>query len=143
MIFNRQEIFLLQILASGSCPDIYHNELYKLIAPLTTFCSLYNLFLFPILDEEFLKGEAIFSKMDLIKISSILKDACIGMVDLMHPDLSPSMKDTLNDSFIYPTKTRSANLEPNTRSVPIEIKIKSKSFTALFLVWIYLISHLF
>jgi hypothetical protein len=51
---------LVQLLASGSsiC-EIYDNNLFKLIPPLITFCSLNNLFLLPILDEEFIKGEAI------------------------------------------------------------------------------------
>ena len=74
------------MLASGSISEIYHDDLIKIVAPLSTFCCLYNLFLLSILDKEFLQGEAVFSKMDLIKMSSVLKDVCIGVISLMHPD---------------------------------------------------------
>ncbi len=47
--------------------------MYKIVAPLSTFSSLYNLFLLPILDDEFLNGEAIFSKSELIKMGCHLK----------------------------------------------------------------------
>ncbi len=88
---ERQEINLIQLLASGnnSGVDIYDRSLFQIIPSLITFCSLYNLFLLPILDEEFLKGKAIFSKEELIRICSILKDICLGMIRLMHPDTKP------------------------------------------------------
>ncbi len=69
------------------------------MAPLSTFCSLYNLFLLPILDEEFLKGEAIFSKIDLIKMSSNLKDVCLGIIQLMHPDTATTSTSNATSSF--------------------------------------------
>jgi hypothetical protein len=39
----------------------------------------------PILDEEFIKGEAIFTKNELVKMASVLKDVCIGIIEYMHP----------------------------------------------------------
>jgi len=53
---SSNEIYYLHILASGNLSRLSQNDLYKIVAPLSTFCSLYNLFLLPILDEEFLKG---------------------------------------------------------------------------------------
>ena len=85
-----QDLYLIQMLASTSCPDSYTDQLCRLIAPLSTFCSLYSLFLLPVLDEEFLRGEAIFSKADLIHISALLKNCCVGLVSLMHPQLEQS-----------------------------------------------------
>ena len=52
----------------GNLAKLNQEELYKIVAPLSTFSSLYNLFLLPILDDEFLNGEAIFSKGELIKV---------------------------------------------------------------------------
>ena len=109
---------MVQLLASGSTIEIYDNNLFKLIPPLITFCSLYNLFLLPILDEEFIKGEAIFTKLDLIQISSILKDICLGIIHLMHPDAKPL--------------TIVSNNEQNANN--IDIRIKAIYFTHLFQV---------
>ena len=86
------------MLASGTCTEIYDNELSKIVAPLSTFCSLYNLFLLPIMDKDFLNGEAIFSKTELIKMCAILKDICLGIIRLMHPDTFLSVKNSSGDS---------------------------------------------
>lgn len=118
---EKQEIFLVQLLASGSsiC-EIYDNNLFKLIPPLITFCSLYNLFLLPILDEEFIKGEAIFTKLDLIQISSTLKDICLGIIHLMHPDTKPLSSSTIISGG------------GNNNNNNFDIKIKAIYFTHLF-----------
>ena len=116
------------MLSSGSCPDVYHNHLYKLVAPLSTFCALYNLFLLPIFDKEFIAGEAIFSKLDLIKMSSLLKEVCISTVELMHPEKPAIMK---NDSF---TMLNKANRNQIEHKPSIETTIKAKCFTHLFKV---------
>ena len=118
---ENQEIFLVQLLASGSTIEIYDNNLFKLIPPLITFCSLYNLFLLPILDEEFIKGEAIFTKLDLIQISSTLKDICLGIIHLMHPDTKP-----LTSSNIIMGSSSAAG------GNNFDIKIKAIYFTHLF-----------
>ena len=70
----------------GNLAKLNQEDLYKIVAPLSTFSSLYNLFLLPILDDEFLNGEAIFGKAELIKMGSNLKDVCLGIIHLMHPD---------------------------------------------------------
>lgn len=120
------------MLASGSCPDIYYNNLFKLVAPLSTFCSLYNLFLLSIFDKEFLEGQAIFSKMDLIKMSSLLKDISIGIVDLMHPDVNTaSMRNTFNEFSPYKTRL---STEPLPKTYSNETMVKAKCFSHLFLV---------
>ncbi|CAF0734601.1 unnamed protein product [Brachionus calyciflorus] len=124
-----QEISLIQILASGNCPDIYHPYLFKLVAPLSTFCSLYYIFLIPIFDKEFIAGEAIFSKLDLIKMSSSLKEVCVSTVELMHPEI-PSVCKT--DSFTMQNKA-SRNQQTENKP-PIEVVVKARCFTHLFLV---------
>lgn len=83
---SKNEIYYLQVLASGNLAKLDQESLYKIVAPLSTFSSLYNLFLLPILDDEFLNGEAIFGKIELIKMGSNLKDVCLGIIQLMHPD---------------------------------------------------------
>jgi ubiquitin-protein ligase E3 C len=77
---------LVHLAALGTCPDMYFESMLELVAPLSTFCSLYSLFLLTILDVEFLKGEAIFTKLELIKMCTILRDVCIGAINYMHPD---------------------------------------------------------
>lgn len=124
------------MLASGSFSETYYDDLLKLVAPLSTFCSLYNLFLLPILDKEFLNGEAIFSKLDLIKISSVLKDVCIGVVSLMHPDAPPNpevhygyqAKRTNSGSSLALYSHQSAN------NTLVQLKIQAKCFAHLFQV---------
>jgi hypothetical protein len=74
--------------------------------------------LLPILDEEFIKGEAIFTKLDLIQISSTLKDICLGIIHLMHPDTKP-----LSSSTIISGGGNNNNFD---------IKIKAIYFTHLF-----------
>ena len=136
------------MLASGTFSEIYHDDLFRMVAPLSTFCSLYNLFLLPILDEEFLRGEAIFSKMDLIKMSSILKDVCIGVIVLMHPDKNTyreiSRLDSMNQSFRPLSSSNSdrnsegiskvAIVHHNSNLHEVDMKIKAKYFTHLFQV---------
>jgi hypothetical protein len=133
------------MLASCSFSEIYHDDLVKIVAPLSTFCSLYNLFLLPILDKEFLKGEAIFSKMDLIKMSSLLKDVCIGVIILMHPD--PYSNNTNDSSFTISRNLSSGNSIQDTKNLMqnrsssgnaylnaqiLDKQIKAKCFTHLF-----------
>ena len=134
---SNQDLYLLQMLASGSCPEIYLNHMFKINAPLSTFCSLYNLFLLPILDEELLKGEAIFSKNELIKMSAILKDACIGIIDFMHPaTYFNNFKDThVNDMDFYePQKSVGNKFTSPNQVIHLDTKIKAKYFTHLFQV---------
>jgi hypothetical protein len=143
------------MLASCSFSETYHDDLIKIVAPLSAFCTLYNLFLLPILDKEFLRGEAIFSKMDLIKMSSILKDICMGVIVLMHPDL-PYTSSTTNDQslasaaatssrrYVHIRQKQAQNSAGNafTRSTVssnrrhsaqmMDLKIKAKYFTHLF-----------
>ncbi len=150
----RQEIYTLQMLASCSFSEIYHDDLVKIVAPLSTFCSLYNLFLLPILDKEFLKGEAIFSKMDLIKMSSILKDVCIGAIILMHPDPYSSTSDSSftfsrnlsSGSSIQDTKNLMQNRSISNSSFNAQIldkKIKAKCFTHLFQTCALLVQRIY
>jgi hypothetical protein len=115
-------------LATGSFSETFHNDLFRLVAPLSTFCCLYNLFLLAILDEEFIKGEAIFSKMDLIKMSSLLKDSCVGLIVLMHPD------QNFNNSVSFYVTPEKDNLSRSiyTNSSNMELKTKAKYFTHLF-----------
>lgn len=108
------------MLASGSCPEAYHKDLFRLVAPLSTFCSLYNLYLLRIFDNEFIAGKAIFSKLDLIKMSSLLRDVCIGTVELMHPEM------------VQPSRTfKGKEVE---WKIPIETIVKASCFTHLFSV---------
>jgi hypothetical protein len=137
-IYLRQDIYLLKILANGSIPEIYENESMKIVAPLSTFCSLYNLFLLPILDEEFLKGEAIFSKLDLIKMSAYLKDACIGVITLMHPEVYVP-KEANHHNLVHhassdPRMHAFAQNEALAKSNLFKIKMKAKYFNHLFQV---------
>lgn len=122
---EKQEILLVRLLASGSTMEIYDKSLFKLIPPLITFCSLYNLFLLPILDEEFIKGEAIFTKLDLIQISSTLKDICLGIIHLMHPDTKPLMSSMV----IRKSENKFGAVNDNNN---MDIKIKAIYFTHLF-----------
>ena len=134
---SNQDLYLLQMLASGSCPEIYLNHMFQINAPLSTFCSLYNLFLLPILDEELLKGEAIFSKNELIKMSSILKDACIGIIDFMHPaTYFNNFKDNHSNDleFYEPQKSLTKKFTSPNQVINLDTKIKAKYFTHLFQV---------
>ena len=141
------------MLVGGTCTEIYDNELSKIVAPLSTFCSLYNLFLLPILDKEFLNGEAIFSKTELIKMCAILKDICLGIIRLMHPDTFLSVKNPGENEFLgtatspnklassygptastrfkqlYQTNNTSAK---SNEEVISEMKLKAVNFTHLF-----------
>ncbi len=139
------------MLASGSCPDIYTNQLCKLVAPLSTFCSLYSLFLLPILDEEFLRGEAIFSKSELIQISSILKNVCIGIVNLMHPDTSYILTTTtsaISTSVFLNQKSNNifplinSSLEKQKELMIKDTKLKARYFTHLFHVCTQLVQRM-
>ena len=138
MLNYRQDIYLLKLLANGNIPEVYENELMKIVAPLSTFCSLYNLFLLPILDEEFLRGEAIFSKMDLIKISSYLKDACFGVITLMHPEAyhhhSSSSSSSHHHHHHHHHHHDSARNSLENAKLSIKSKCKAKYFTHLFKV---------
>lgn len=135
-LFFRQDIYVMQMLASGSFSETYYDDLMKLVAPLSTFCSLYNLFLLPILDKEFLNGEAIFSKLDLIKISSILKDVCTGVVSLMHPDTPPNPE--VYHGFHGKRTNSGSSLalygHSNVNNTLMQLKIQAKCFTHLFQV---------
>ncbi len=131
MTFNDEssnQIYFLHILASGNLSRLNQNDLYKILAPLTTFCSLYNLFLLPILDEEFLKGEAIFTKLELIKMSSILKDVCLGIIQLMHPE-SVIVSNSFN------------NIKIN--NFDLKLKKQASCFTLLFQSCVHLVQRLF
>lgn len=144
----KQDVYLLKLLANGSIPEVYENELIRLVAPLSSFCALYNLFLLPILDEEFLKGEAIFSKQDLINMSAYLKDACIGIITLMHPELYSGRDNPVaagSSSFLFASSAlessssskQHAQATPKSLSqtVSLKTKIKAKYFTHLFQVF--------
>lgn len=143
------------MLANGSIPEIYENESMKIVAPLSTFCSLYNLFLLPILDEEFLRGEAIFSKMDLIKMSAYLKDACFGIITLMHPEAYHSSPLTTNTSSGGLTKPSNHHHHHHERSYSsgqsahetqtnlLKLKCKAKYFTHLFQACSQLVQRMF
>lgn len=132
---SNQDLYLLQMLASGSCPEIYLNHMFQINAPLSTFCSLYNLFLLPILDEELLKGEAIFSKNELIKMSSILKDACIGIIDFMHPaTYFNNFKENQDMEQFDLAKNFNKKFTSPNQVINLDTKIKAKYFTHLFQV---------
>ena len=144
---SNQDLYLLQMLASGSCPEIYLNHMFQINAPLSTFCSLYNLFLLPILDEELLKGEAIFSKNELIKMSSILKDACIGIIDFMHPatyfnnfNKENNYSNSEND-MLEPQKNFTKKFTSPNQVINLDTKIKAKYFTHLFQVRRFYVSY--
>ena len=111
---------MIQLIASGSV-EIYDTNLMRIVSPLFTFCSLYNLFLLPILDEQFLKGEAVFSKAELINISASLKEICLGIIRLMHSDTKAQV---FTNTFNSATKT---NL--------FDVKLKTIYFTNLFQVF--------
>lgn len=127
------EIYYLHILASGNLSRLSQNDLYRIVAPLSTFCSLYNLFLLPILDEEFLKGEAIFTKLELIKMSSILKDVCLGIIQLMHPETA----------VIAATSTIYSNKPTTTSEIDLKLKKQASCFTLLFQSCAQLVQRLY
>lgn len=142
------------MLANGSIPEVYENESMKIVAPLSTFCSLYNLFLLPILDEEFLRGEAIFSKMDLIKMSAYLKDACFGIITLMHPEAYHSASIANSTSTHSSTSLSSYNNHESRthfgQAAHVEaqanlakLKCKAKYFTHLFKTCSQLVQRMF
>jgi hypothetical protein len=139
---DRQDIYLLKMIANWSITEIYENELMRIVAPLSTFCALYNLFLLPILDEEFLKGEAIFSKLELIKMSAYLKDACVGIITLMHPEIVPTrdLVSATTTTLTSPTagaldtKFDRSHAQISSQTFSLKTKIKAKYFTHLFQV---------
>jgi ubiquitin-protein ligase E3 C len=115
------------------------------VTPLSTFCSLYNLFLLPILDEEFLRGEAIFSKADLIQMSNILKNVCLGIICLMHPETNSSSASASNQVqySLFRSKNKFSNSD-NEHSVKENEERKKKAvyFTRLFQVCSLLVQRM-
>jgi hypothetical protein len=65
--------------------------------PLSAFNFLYNFSLLPVLDEELFKGESVFAKEELLKITSTLKDVSVNIVNLIHPE---KLKSNTNDTTV-------------------------------------------
>lgn len=129
------------------------EDLYKIVAPLSTFSSLYNLFLLPILDDEFLNGEAIFTKVELIKMGSNLKDVCLGIIHLMHPDTasasqsagSSSQGSLIDESLLYKNlnkRLNSPNMQRNDASFK-KLRKQAACFTHLFQQCAQLVQRLY
>ena len=130
----------------GNLSKLDQENLYKIVAPLSVFCSLYNLFLLPILDEEFLKGEAIFSKVELIKMSSNLKDVCLGIIQLMHPDTAASTSP-LEETDLYKNLSKRAHNRSfeALKNDPSYMRLKKQAacFTHLFQQSVQLVQRLY
>lgn len=58
-----------------------------IVPPLTVFCELFSLLITTLHDGEFASGESIpFTLHELVPVISILKDVCLGLVELAFPD---------------------------------------------------------
>ncbi len=117
------------------------------MAPLSTFSSLYNLFLLPILDDEFLNGEAIFSKGELIKMGCHLKDVCLGIIQLMHPDTAKSQAasagDSVREADIYKNLSRRQMAAPSRDPAFLALRKQAMCFTHLFQQCVQLVQRLY
>lgn len=75
------------------------------------------------MDEQFLKGEALFSKEKLIEICAILKEICVGIISLMHSETRSQQL------YIFNSIDNSAA----TKNL-FDVKLKTIYFTNLFQV---------
>lgn len=148
---TKNQLYYLQVLASGNLAKLNQEDLYKIVAPLSTFSSLYNLFLLPILDDEFLNEKAIFSKIELIKMSSNLKDVCLGIIQLMHPDTATpqtgsSASNYIDESDMYKNlhkRLNSSNNQSKKDASFMRLRKQAACFTLLFQQCAQLVQRLY
>uniref|UniRef100_A0A6M2E0P6 Ubiquitin-protein ligase E3C n=1 Tax=Xenopsylla cheopis TaxID=163159 RepID=A0A6M2E0P6_XENCH len=81
---------LLLILSRGFAMTAEDTDL--IVPPLTVFCELFSILISTLHDGEFSSAESIpFTLPELIPVIGILKDVCLGLVELAFPDSRPSI----------------------------------------------------
>ena len=83
------------------------RDIDRIVPLLSLFCSLFSHTLLSLDDAEFY-GESTqngqrrsmpFHVTELVPMSQVLRDACLGLIELAHPETRPAMKEDYKKAF--------------------------------------------
>ncbi|XP_046457732.1 ubiquitin-protein ligase E3C-like isoform X1 [Daphnia pulex] len=114
-LFGSSDTSLVQLLAKGV--HLAHSEIDRIVPVLDVFCSLFSHLLVTLDDSEFynesdpVSGAMPFSLTEVVELASILRDVCLGLVELAYPDTRPST----SFNFVKTRTTSTGNTQEDTR----------------------------
>ncbi|OWF54780.1 ubiquitin-protein ligase E3C-like [Mizuhopecten yessoensis] len=96
------EASLIQMLACGV--DLSDDDVQRIVPLLAIFCSMFNHFLYTIHDADFY-GDTKPSSMpfrleELVPMTLVLRDTCLGVIELAHPDTRLSISEDYHEALI-------------------------------------------
>lgn len=93
-LFGSSDTALIQLLAKGV--HLKSTEIQRIVPALDVFCSLFSHLLVTLDDSEFYNESAMnlgampFTLEQVVEFASILRDVCLGLVELAYPETRPN-----------------------------------------------------
>jgi ubiquitin-protein ligase E3 C len=93
-LFGSSDTALIQLLAKGV--HLKSTEIQRIVPALDVFCSLFSHLLVTLDDSEFYNestmtlGAMPFTLEQVVEFASILRDVCLGLVELAYPETRPN-----------------------------------------------------
>ncbi|KAI0217696.1 Ubiquitin-protein ligase E3C [Lamellibrachia satsuma] len=134
------EVALLQLISRASV--MMKEERNRIVPLLSLFCSLFSHSLLSLHDAEFYgdntddKSFMPFQVGELVPMSLALRDTCLGIIELVHPDTKPSLKEDYKEAF------QSVGIVQNTLTAA-ELQDQQKTWAYVFKVTVQLVKHLY
>ncbi|CAH1772399.1 unnamed protein product [Owenia fusiformis] len=98
---TKKRVPLLQQLSRGL--EISRENLDQIVSLLATFCSLFSHSITTLHDSEFHGDEGgshmPFKVSELVPMSLELRNACLGIIELAHPDTKPTLREDYRKAF--------------------------------------------
>ncbi|ESP01317.1 hypothetical protein LOTGIDRAFT_111732 [Lottia gigantea] len=134
---------LLSMLGKGL--PMYESDKQRIICILYVFCAMFSHSLITLHDAEFYGEERCklnsqyaampFSLSELVPMSYYLRDACLGILDLAHPDIKHSINDEYQHALVHTFNNRKSD-----QDIQDEEK---KTWICLFKVVVVLVRQLY
>ncbi|XP_074640383.1 ubiquitin-protein ligase E3C-like [Tubulanus polymorphus] len=132
---------LLQLLSRGLSMTTIDRD--RIVPVLSLFCSLFCTSIMSLHDAEFFaedesshRAAMSFTISELIPISLALRDACLGIIELAHPDTKPSLREDYHKVF------KSIGLHSNTVTAE-ELETQTATWAYVFRVTAQLVKQLY
>lgn len=134
------KVALLQLISRASVMTT--EERNRVVPLLSLFCSLFSHSLLSLHDAEFYgdntdgKSFMPFQVDELVPMSLALRDTCLGIIELVHPDTKPSLKEDYKKAF------QSVGIVQNTLTAA-ELQEQQKTWAYVFKVIVQLVKHMY